>query len=259
MNYPDLQVALYLLPIGISDAPPAETVPSWNIEIMKRLKHFVVENVRTARRWIRRCDPGFSFDGVEFIELNTHTDASEVPGMLEPLRCGYPMGVMSEAGCPAIADPGADIVAAAQREGLQVVPLVGPSSILLSLMGSGFNGQSFCFHGYLPIYERERRHALQRLEKESERENRTQIFIETPYRNGKLMSLMTEVLANDTKVCVACDLTDPEKQKILTRDIAEWRKNPGENLDKHPAVFLLYRGKNSPADLIYSTKGGKKR
>lgn len=255
----NLNQALYLLPIGLSDSDPHNVIPSLNIEIMRDIRYFIVENVRTARRWIRRCIPGFSFDGVEFAELNTHTDPSEVARMLQPLRDGRPMGVMSEAGCPAVADPGADVVSVAQKEGLRVIPLVGPSSILMGLMGSGFNGQSFCFHGYLPIDEKERRHTLARLEKESEKENRTQIFIETPYRNDKLLALMAESLQNDTKVCVAADITGAS-ESVVTRTAAEWRKELKDiRLEKRPAIFLLYRGSEGKNGLIYSGKKGRKR
>ena len=233
--------ALYLFPTELSDTTPQNVIPAHNIWLMSQIKYFVVENLRTARRWIRKCDPSFSFDGVEMWELNRHTEAGELYGMLDPLRAGHAIGVMSEAGCPAVADPGADLVSMAQKEGLKVVPLVGPSSILMSLMGSGFNGQSFCFHGYLPIDEKERRRKLLQLESDSEREDRTQIFIETPYRNQKLLSFMAETLASDTLVCVAADITDPENETIVTLPAKSWR-NHKYNFDKRPAIFLIYRG-----------------
>lgn len=231
--------ALYLLPTGLSDVPPSTVLPTYNIEIMRGLRHFIVENVRTARRWIRKCDPAFSFEGVEFMELNVHTHPSEVCRMLEPLRLGMPVGVMSEAGCPAVADPGADVVAIAQKEGLRIIPLVGPSSIIMGLMGSGFNGQSFCFHGYLPIDDRDKRRFIQALERESERENRTQIFIETPYRNNKLLQLMSETLMPDTEICVASDITAPG-ESIVTMSAASW-KNKKYDYSKKPAIYLVYR------------------
>lgn len=237
-----LTPALYLLPVGLSDSSPLNVIPAFNNRIMSELRYFIVENIRTARRWIRRCDPSFSFDEVEFYELNKHTDPAEIFRMLEPLRKGNPMGVMSEAGCPAVADPGAAVVALAQKEGLNVVPLVGPSSILMGLMGSGFNGQSFCFHGYLPIDDKAKRQSLIRLERESEKENRTQIFIETPYRNNKLLQLMCDTLSPDTKVCVACDITADPGQEIITLTVKEWRKQKYD-FNKRPAVFLIYRGK----------------
>lgn len=251
--------ALYLLPSGMSDAAPERVIPHYNIDVMRGLRYFVVENVRTARRWIRRCDPSFSFEGVEFAELNTHTLAADVGSLLLPLRDGHSVGVISEAGCPAVADPGADIVAAAQREGYRVVPLVGPSSILMSVMGSGFNGQSFCFHGYLPIEEKDKRQVLQKLERESERENRTQIFIETPYRNNKMLQLLVETLQPDTLVCVAADITDPEKESILTLSVSQWRTQKYD-YPKRPAIFLIYRGFAARrGELLYSTKKGGRR
>ena len=225
----------------MSDARPENVFPAGNLEILRQLRHFVVENLRTARRWIKRCDPGFSFEGVEMVELSEHTPPGEVTAMLEPLRQGHPVGVMSEAGCPAVADPGSDIVAAAQREGLKVVPLVGPSSILMGLMASGFNGQSFCFHGYLPIDDKEKRNALLALERESRRIGRTQIFIETPYRNNRLLGLMAEILSPDTQICVASEITDPEKESILTRTVAEWAR-ADYDYGKRPTIFLLYAG-----------------
>lgn len=249
-----LPPALYLIPSGMSDAAPSHVVPDFNIRVIREIRHFIVEDVRTARRWIRRCDPTFDFEGVEFVVLNTRTAPEEVAGMLEPLRRGFPLGVMSEAGCPAVADPGADIVAVAQKEGYPVEPLVGPSSILMGLMGSGFNGQSFCFHGYLPIDDEERKRALHRLESESEKENRTQIFIETPYRNDRLLRQMTETLRPDTKICIAADITAPETQTIVTKDVAEWKRT-GFTLGKRPTIFLLYRGHlRKGGQLIYTTK-----
>lgn len=253
-----LNPALYLIPSGLSDADPAAVMPALNFKVTEGIRHFVVENVRSARRWIRRCLPEFSFEDVSFTELDTHTSPFEISAMLQPLRDGHPVGVISEAGCPAVADPGADIVALAQAEGFEVKPLVGPSSILLGLMGSGFNGQSFCFHGYLPIQEGPRRQTLRRLETESERENRTQIFIETPYRNNKTLAFLAETLQPDTPICVAADITAPGRESIVTKKASEWR---GATYDygKRPAIFLFYRGGKSADRLIYSTKGKRKR
>lgn len=241
MTTEELTPALYLIPTELSGAPTKNVIPQNNIELMGSIRYFIVENLRTARRWIRRCIPGFSFENVEMVELNRHTSPEEFSRMLDPLRSGNAVGLMSEAGCPAVADPGADIVAIAQRERLKVVPLVGPSSILMSLMASGFNGQSFCFHGYLPIDESERRQTLLQLERESERIDRTQIFIETPYRNNRLLAFISETLMADTLVCVACDITDPQREEILTMPAEKWR-NLNYNFDKRPAIFLIYRG-----------------
>lgn len=236
----ELSPALYLLPVGISNAPADSVIPARNIEVAAGIRHFIVENVRTARRWLRRCDPAFPIDECSFHELNRHTRPEDVSGFLDPLRQGVPVGVMSEAGCPAVADPGADVVAIAQSEGLRVEPLVGPSSILMALMGSGFNGQGFAFHGYLPVDPARKGAALRDLEKESARRDMTQIFIETPYRNDKTVALMADTLRPDTMMCVACDITDPGRQEIVSLPAAKWKRRE-YSFDKRPAIFLIYR------------------
>ena len=253
-----IETALYMIPVGMSDARPDCVVPPVNIEICRELRYFIVENVRTARRWLRRCDPGFSFDGVTFFELNRHTERKEIFSMLEPLRQGNPMGVMSEAGCPGVADPGAEAVAIARKEGLRVVPLVGPSSILMSLMASGFNGQSFCFNGYLPIDDTERREALKRLEAESNSYGRTQIFIETPYRNNKMLEAVCEVLRPETRLCVACCITDPEHESIKTMSIDEWR-HERSNYNKLPVIFLFQARENANGNVNFNKDRRKRR
>lgn len=241
----NLEVALYLIPVGISGAPLSEIIPEFNIEITGRIKYFIVENIRSARRFIRRCCPETDISTLTFYELNRHTDLKEVAGFLEPLRKGEPMGVMSDAGCPAIADPGALVVSIARREGFKVHPLVGPSSILLALMASGFNGQGFAFRGYLPTIEEERRKVIRQLEAESTKGNMTQIFIETPYRNDKLLRSLLEALSSSTRLCVACDLTDMSNEEIVTFPVSEWRrilatKSDIYVFDKRPAIFLFY-------------------
>lgn len=235
------EAALYLIPVNISDAPLENVIPMGNLALVKSLRCFIVENVRTARRFLKRWDKSFDIDSMTFHELNGHTDLTEVSFWLEPLRRGESMGVMSEAGCPAIADPGALPVEIAQREGLRVVPLVGPSSILMSLMASGFNGQGFAFNGYLPIDEKERIRAIRDLENESQQKNRTEIFIETPYRNNGMIRFLSANLRPDTRLCVACDITDPDHETVVSRLASEW-KGCKENYDRRPAIFLLYRG-----------------
>lgn len=232
--------ALYLIPVNISEAPTDDVIPRRNLEIMLSIRHFIVENVRTARRFLRRCSREADIAAMTFYELNRHTDPAVVCSYLQPLREGLPVGVMSEAGCPAVADPGSLPVAYAQKEGLKVVPLVGPSSILLALMASGFNGQGFSFHGYLPIDNSERIKAIRRLENDSVRSDMTQIFIETPYRNNRMVSALAETLRPDTLVCVACDITDRDNQLIITLPAAKWRKHTYD-FDKRPAIFLIYR------------------
>ncbi len=233
-----LENALYLIPVPISDAPLDRSLPSANLDIVCRLRVFIVENLRTARRFLKRVDRNFDIDGCTFFELNGHTDPRDISTFLNPLRQGVPTGVMSEAGCPAVADPGAQAVEIAQREGLRVVPLVGPSSILLALMGSGFNGQCFCFKGYLPVKPEDKARALKELETESYRKNQTQIFIETPYRNNSTIDLMASTLKGSTKVCVACDLTDTETESVITRPAAEWKRQHPD-YDRRPSIFLL--------------------
>ena len=247
-----LQGALYLLPVGISDAPSGDVFPAINGEIIAGIRHFIVENVRTARRFIKRMVPSISIDELTFYELNRHTDPLEISSFLAPLREGLPMGVMSEAGCPGVADPGAMPVRIAQQEGFRVVPLVGPSSILLSLMASGLNGQSFSFHGYLPVEPAEREKKIRELEAQSRRADITQIFIETPYRNEKMMESLLKTLRDDTLLCMATFVTDPENEKIVTMTVGKW-KNKKISIDKFPSIFLFY-----VPDLMKNSNGKKK-
>lgn len=235
-----IRSALYLFPVGLSEVSPAEVLPQHNLELLGQVRRFVVENLRSARRFLRSAIPGFPIDDCTFVELNEHTAAADVSAMLEPLRRGEPMGVLSEAGCPAVADPGADLVAVAQREGFDVVPLVGPSSILLALMASGFNGQRFCFEGYLPIEEGARRQRLKEMLRRIDREGQTQIFIETPYRNNRLLKELTEQLPGHILLCVASDITGPQ-QRILTRSLEQWKRANDADFNKIPTIFLLYR------------------
>lgn len=236
----ELKPALYLIPVNISDAPLNDVIPEGNLPIAKGIHTFIVENIRTARRFLKRWDKSFDIDSITFHELNGHTDPRDVSGYLDALRRGEPVGVMSEAGCPAVADPGSSVVEIAQREHLPVVPLVGPSSILMSLMGSGFNGQGFAFNGYLPIDDKERLRTLRDLENIASKRGQSQIFIETPYRNNRMVKFLSENLRGDTLVCVACNITDPEKQSIITKPAREWKKCT-YNYDKMPAIFLIHR------------------
>lgn len=231
----------------MSEAPHGDVMPEGNLQILKQLRHFIVENVREARRFIKRCDPGADISSMTFFELNRHTNPSEVSAALAPLRAGIPIGLMSDAGCPAVADPGALAVSIAQSEGLRVIPLVGPSSILMALMASGFSGQGFSFLGYLPIADAERTAAIRLFESESRRKGMTQIFIETPYRNEQMLRKLAETLNPDTRVCVACDITSPTRESIRTMKAGEWRKlintkGREPEYDKRPAIFQIYAG-----------------
>ncbi len=231
--------ALYLIPNLLGDTPVEQVLPPYNHEIIMGIRHFIVEDVRTARRFLKLVDRSIDIDQLTFYTLNKHTNPEEVASMLRPLEEGSSMGVISEAGCPAVADPGADVVAIAQRKGLQVIPLVGPSSIILAVMGSGFNGQSFAFNGYLPIEPEERIKVLKKLEQRAYTENQTQLFIETPYRNAKMMADILKACRPQTHLCIAAGLTTKDEY-IKTRTVKEWSgKLP--QLEKIPCIFLIYK------------------
>ena len=231
--------ALYLIPNLLGETPVEQVLPAYNHEIIMGIRHFIVEDVRTARRFLKQVDRSIDIDQLTFYTLNKHTKPEEISGMLKPLEEGNPMGVISEAGCPAVADPGADVVAIAQRKGLQVVPLVGPSSIILAVMGSGFNGQSFAFNGYLPIEPDERIKTLKRLEQRAYTENQTQLFIETPYRNAKMMADILKACRPQTHLCIAAGLTTKDEY-IKTHTIKEWN-GILPLLEKTPCIFLIYK------------------
>ncbi|MDE6469165.1 MAG: SAM-dependent methyltransferase [Muribaculaceae bacterium] len=221
----------------MAQCAPSDVLPQKNIELISAVKFFVVEELRTARRFLKACNKAIDIDSLNFSVLNEHTQPGEVAAMLQPALEGNDIGIISEAGCPAVADPGADLVAVAQRKGIEVVPLVGPSSILLSLMGSGFNGQSFAFLGYLPVDAAKRNATLRQMERDIRR-NQTQIFIETPYRNNRLVAELADSLPAEMMLCVAADITAPT-QSIVTRPIKDWKK-ASYDYNKRPAIFLLY-------------------
>ncbi len=230
---------LYLFPVELSEGTIEQVLPRHNIQIIRNVKHFIVENVRSARRFLKRCDKDINIDELTFFTLNQHTQAQEIDEFVKPLLDGADMGIISEAGCPAIADPGADIVAIAQRKDIRVVPLVGPSSILMAMMASGFNGQSFAFLGYLPIEQGERKSKLKTLEQRIRNEHQTQIFIETPYRNNRLIAELCKQLPGNLMLCVASDVSG-ESESILTRKLSVWAKATYD-YDKIPTIFLLYK------------------
>lgn len=231
---------LYLIPTTLSDCELSQVLPDGNTPIIRKLKVFIVENIRTARRFLKQVDSNIIIDELQFFELNQHTDLNHINQYLEPLLKGEDVGIISEAGCPAIADPGADIVALAQAQKIKVVPLVGPSSILLSLMASGFNGQSFAFHGYLPIEKGQRVDKLKQLERRIYSEQQTQLFIETPYRNRQMVDELLKSLQPQTKLCIAVDITS-DTEDIRTKTISEWKKSVIPELHKRPCIFLIYK------------------
>lgn len=230
---------LYLIPTGLGDNPPLEVLPISIKKAIESIDDYIVENEKTARRFIKSIDSKKSQPSLNFHILNKYTQQEELPKFLNACKEGRPMGLLSEAGCPAIADPGADIVMLAHQNNIRVVPLVGPSSIILALMGSGMNGQSFAFNGYLPIDKNERKDELKRLERLSFDQNQSQLFIETPYRNNKMLEDLCSTLQNETRVCVACDLTLPTEY-IKTMAVKDW-KSVKIDLHKRPAIFILHK------------------
>lgn len=234
-----MESALYLLPVTLGDTPVDSVLPAYNKEVIKDIRHFIVEDVRSARRFLKKVDREADIDSMTFYPLNKHTSPNDIFGYLQPLLEGHPMGVISEAGCPAVADPGADVVAIAQQKNLKVVPLVGPSSIILSVMASGFNGQSFAFNGYLPIEPGERAKKLKQLEQRVYAEHQTQLFIETPYRNNKMLEDILHNCRPQTKLCIAANITC-EGQFIRTKTVKNWQGNLPD-LTKIPCIFLLYK------------------
>lgn len=235
----EMESALYLIPVTLGDTPVSKVLPAYNHDVIMGIRHFIVENVRSARRFLKKVDQEIDIDALTFYELNKHTSPEAIGSYLKPLQEGCPMGVISEAGCPAVADPGADVVAIAQRKKLKVVPLVGPSSIILSVMASGFNGQSFAFHGYLPIDGGERAKTLKHLESRAYAEHQTQLFIETPYRNLKMFDDIIRSCRPHTRLCIAANLTCDDEYAV-TRTIAEW-KGQRPPIDKIPCIFLIYK------------------
>jgi 16S rRNA (cytidine1402-2'-O)-methyltransferase len=229
---------LYLIPCTLGDTPAGQVLPQHVIDIARKLKHFVVEQPRTARQFLSALKHEQPIQSLHFATLNEHTAAKELADLLAPLLAGEDVGIISEAGCPGIADPGADLVNLAHRSGIRVVPLVGPSSILLALMASGLNGQCFAFHGYLPIAEADRNKTIASLEAESARRNQTQMLIETPYRNEKMFGALLSHCRPQTLLCVSSDITLPTEQ-IRTCTVAQWKSLPMPQLNKRPSLFLL--------------------
>ncbi len=229
---------LYLIPVPLGPTAPQESLPANVLATIRPLTHFVVEQAKTARAFLKAAGTNLPLQELQLQELNEHTKANELDRLLEPLRAGHDVGLLSEAGCPAVADPGANLVALAQAENIRVIPLIGPSSLLLALMASGLNGQRFAFQGYLPAKEAERSKMLRDLESESKRRQQTQIFIETPYRNRAMFDAILQSCLPTTRLTVATDLTLPG-EFVLTRSIMAWKKQTPPEIERRPTVFLL--------------------
>ncbi len=229
---------LYLIPCTLGDTPADQVLPQHVIGIARSLRHYVVEQPKTARQFLSALKHEQAIQSLHFATLNEHTRAGELADLLIPLLAGNDVGLISEAGCPGIADPGAELVNLAHQKSIRVIPLVGPSSILLALMASGLNGQRFAFHGYLPIAETDRNSAIATLEAESAQRGQTQLFIETPYRNDKLFAALLAQCRPHTRLCVATDIS-LATEDIQTRSIAEWKRKSAPHLNKRPSLFLL--------------------
>jgi 16S rRNA (cytidine1402-2'-O)-methyltransferase len=229
-----------MIPCPIADHESVwEVLPSSNLAVMNSLDYFIVENTRSARRFLSKAGIERKIDELEFVELNEHTtSAQDIERMLRPVLAGRSAGVISEAGVPGVADPGADIVALAHRHGVRVVPLVGPSSILMVMMASGQNGQSFAFNGYIPVKDPERGKAIKALERRAMQERQAQIFIEAPYRNIKLFDTLRKTLSPKMRLTVAADITAKD-ELIVTRTIEEWQRSAMPNIEKRPTIFVL--------------------
>lgn len=231
--------AIYLIPVPLGDTEIDKVLPSYNREIISNIKHFVVEDIRSARRFLKKSNRDIIIDDLSFYLLNEHSNIDDIKGVLDVTSKGLNIGVISEAGCPAVADPGADIVALAQKRNIKVVPLVGPSSILMGLMGSGFNGQRFTFNGYIPIDAAERTRYIKLMENRIYKDDNTQIFIETPYRNNKLLNDILNNCQPNTKLCIAANISNKDEY-IVTKTVAQW-KGKLPDINKVPTIFLLYK------------------
>jgi 16S rRNA (cytidine1402-2'-O)-methyltransferase len=236
INFINVKGRIYLVPVLLGGDDFRAVIPERVISITRELRFFIVENIRSARRYLRLIDKGFPIDSTTFFELNEHTGDDEIGHFLDPVISGSDLGIMSEAGMPGVADPGNKIISMAHRKGISVIPLSGPSSILMALISSGMNGQQFCFNGYLPVKQEERTAKLRELERKS-RQGFSQIFIETPYRNDRLMESIITACNKDTLLCVAADITLPS-ESIVTKSISEWRKNRLP-LNNRLVVFIL--------------------
>ncbi|WP_343069113.1 SAM-dependent methyltransferase [Hyunsoonleella aquatilis] len=230
---------LYLIPTTLGDNAPLEVLPISVKKVIEDTRFYIVENEKSARRFIKKISPKKQQSLLELFLLNKFTQPIELPEFLEPCNRGIDVGLLSEAGCPAVADPGAEIVKLAHEKDIRVVPLVGPSSILMAIMSSGLNGQSFSFNGYLPIDKNERKKELKRLERLSFERDQSQIFIETPYRNNNLLEDITKTVSAETKICVACDLTLPT-EFIKTLPASQWAKKKVD-LHKRPTIFIIHK------------------
>lgn len=235
-----MKPSLILIPTTLGDLDSASKVlPDYNLKLTHGIKTFIVEQIRTARRFLKKINHPIPIDDMTFYELNKHTDQNQIYSYLSAINKGESIGLISEAGTPCVADPGSTIVKIAHQKNIDIIPLVGPNSIIMSLMASGFNGQNFTFHGYLPVDKNERARKIQQIETATHKSDQTQIFIETPYRNMQLLESLLKTCKNNTLLCIACNISLVD-QYIKTKSILDWKKEKVD-LKKKPTVFLLYR------------------
>ncbi len=230
---------LYLIPVTLGGDNIHQVLPPDVVSLTQKLEHFVVENEKSARQFLSLIKHSKPIRELQFSTLNEHTDDKTLPDLLKPLLAGHNVGLMSEAGCPAVADPGAKLIALAHQKGIHIAPLVGPSAILMALMASGLNGQQFAFLGYLPVDKAERSKKLKEIEKRAQTHRETQIFIETPYRNMQMLEAILGTCSANTRLCVACNVSLPD-ELIVTKTISGWKQSTLPDLQKKPTVFLLY-------------------
>lgn len=229
--------SIYLIPNLLGDTPSDIVLPTYVASVVQSLNYFIVENEKSARKFIKQIAPQKSQQELTLFTINKHNLEEDLSHFINPCLSGFSIGIISEAGCPGIADPGAEIVRLAHKKNIRVIPLVGPSSILLAMMASGLNGQNFAFNGYLPIEKNDRKKAIRNLEKKTQETNQSQIFIETPYRNDKMLADLVETLKPDTMLCVACDIT-LESEQIKTQTVTQWKKT-AISLQKRPVIFII--------------------
>jgi 16S rRNA (cytidine1402-2'-O)-methyltransferase len=230
---------LYLFPVTLGDTRAEQVIPLYNIDLIKNISVFIAEDAKSARRFLKLCQyPDIS--KAEILLLNEHTKEAELSSLLKPLLDGINIGLLSDAGCPGIADPGSDLVKRAHQNAVKVVPLVGPSSIVLTIMAAGFNGQNFSFNGYLPVDKHARTRKIKELEQLAFKQNQSQFFIETPYRNNQMMEDLLQSLQLETRLCIGVNLTLPS-EKVVTRTVSEWKKITKPDLHKIPVVFGIYK------------------
>ncbi len=238
-TYKVMSGKLYLIPSPLSENSEYNVLPRHIFDIVTSIRYYVTENIRTTRRYLKKISPGINIDDITFFVFNKHTNKTGIDTFIKPVIEGNDAGLISEAGMPAVADPGEEIIALAHHFNIQVIPLVGPSSIMLALMASGLNGQTFAFNSYLPIEKKQRKNRIKELEKRSVKNDQSQIFMETPYRNHQLLQDILATCTPETRLCLASNITE-KNEFIKTKTIKEWKREPAPDIQKKPTIFIIY-------------------